>query len=116
VWDGVYTTAQADRGRAEYMSACVSCHAEDLRGKGTAPALAEESFAFQWDGTTVGELFTRTKTLMPSDRPGSLADQAYADIVAFLLRANAFPAGASELGPDPAELKQIRIVMKRETN
>ena len=47
VWDGVYTEEQATRGRADYLKACASCHAADLRGGSTAPSLVEESFAFQ---------------------------------------------------------------------
>src|SRR6267142_723019 len=65
VWDGVYTEEQARRGRAEYIRACASCHAEDLRGNGTAPSLVEESFSFLYDDTTVGELFGRIRTLLP---------------------------------------------------
>jgi quinoprotein glucose dehydrogenase len=113
VWDGVYTADQADRGKAAYFEACASCHAGDLRGDSTAPSLVEESFAFQWDDTSVGELFTRIRTLMPSDRPNSLSAQRYRDIVAFLLQANKFPAGDRELEVDLDALKAIRITAKR---
>src|SRR6267378_7157138 len=73
VWDGVYTGEQARRGQAEYNAACSSCHAEDLRGNGTAPSLVDESFSFLYGDTTVGELWERIRTLMPSDRPNSLS-------------------------------------------
>lgn len=109
VWDGVYTGAQAERGRGAYAQACASCHAEDLRGKGTAPSLVEESFAFLWADMSVGDLFERTRMLMPSDRPGSLPSATYADIIAFVMSKNGFPAGSSELGSDVAALKQILI-------
>jgi cytochrome c len=113
VWDGVYTEQQALRGRSEYMQSCASCHAEDLRGKSTAPSLVEESFAFQWDDLSVGELFTKIRTLMPSDRPGSLSRQSYVDIVAFILQKNALPSGEKELGTDADTLNQILITAKR---
>jgi cytochrome c553 len=113
VWDGIYTAEQAMRGRTEYMQACASCHAEDLRGKGTAPALVEESFAFQWEDMPVGELLERTRKLMPLDRPNSLSPQAYRDIVAFLLEANKFPAGREELAGDPEALRGVVITMKK---
>ena len=113
VWDGVYTDEQAQRGRSAYIADCASCHADDLRGSSTAPSLVEESFAFQWDNTAVGELFVRIRTLMPSDRPNSLSAQRYRDIVAFLLQANKFPSGATELDADLDALKQIRITAKR---
>ena len=113
VWDGVYSEEQAARGRMQYTRACASCHAEDLRGGSTAPSLVEESFAFQWADTSVGELFERIRTLMPSDRPNSLSPQAYRDIVAFLLQSNRFPFGATELDAEVETLKQILITAKR---
>ncbi len=112
VWDGVYTEEQARRGRTEFMQACASCHAEDLRGKGTAPSLVEESFWFLYGETTVGELFERIRTLMPSDRPGSLSSQSYRDIVAFILQSNKLPPGEKELDADPEALREILITMK----
>ena len=113
VWDGVYTAQQALRGQAEYMKACASCHADDLRGKSTAPSLVEESFAFLWGDTSVGELLEKTQKLMPSDRPGSLPAETYRDIVAFILQSNKFPAGEQELASDPEALRKILITTKR---
>ena len=113
VWDGVFTDAQAERGRSAYAQSCASCHAEDLRGQGTAPSLVEESFAFLWADMTVGDLFERTRMLMPSDRPGSLPSATYADIIAFVMSKNGFPAGSTELSADVAALKQIVITEKR---
>jgi mono/diheme cytochrome c family protein len=113
VWDGVFTEEQAARGQAQYTRACASCHAADLRGSSTAPSLVEESFAFQWSDTSVGELFERIRTLMPSDRPNSLSPQAYRDIVAFLLQSNTFPAGAKELDADLEALRRILITTKK---
>jgi len=113
VWDGVYTATQAERGRSAYMQSCASCHADDLRGRSTAPSLIEESFLFLWSDMSLGDLFERTRMLMPSDRPGSLAADTYADIIAFIAQKNGFPAGSSELGTDVAVLKQIAIGEKR---
>jgi mono/diheme cytochrome c family protein len=113
VWDGVYTEEQATRGQAQYMRACASCHAADLRGGSTAPSLVEESFSFQWADTTVGELFERIRTLMPSDRPNSLSSQAYRDVMAFILQANKFPSGSKELDSDLDALRQIAITSRK---
>ena len=109
VWDGVYTEPQARRGLEVYGRSCGGCHAEDLRGKGTAPSLVEESFMFLWEDMPLGELFERTRTLMPSDRPGSLAAQDYADVIAFILQKNGMPSGPRELETSPEVLKAIRI-------
>ena len=104
VWDGVYTDAQAERGRASYQQSCAACHREDLRGDSTAPSLVGESFTFLWGDMEVGELLARMQKVMPPERPGSLPAQTYIDIVAFMLQKNAFPAGNMELSADPAAL------------
>ena len=104
VWDGVYTDAQAERGRASYRQSCVGCHRDDLRGDNTAPSLVGESFTFLWGDMEIGELSARIQKLMPPQGPGSLPAQTYIDIVAFMLQKNAFPAGSVELSADPVAL------------
>ena len=95
------------------MQSCGRCHSKDLRGDSTAPSLIEESFSFQWGDTTLGELYTQIRTLMPSDRPNSLPAQTYADIVSFILQENGFPAGEKGLEADVEALKQILITVKK---
>jgi len=112
VWDGVYTAEQADRGKSLYTQSCAGCHSADLRGDGTAPSLVEGDFAFQWADTSLGELYERIRTLMPSTRPNSLTPQSYIDIVSYVLKANQFPAGPTELAAELATLKQIQISAK----
>ncbi|MEP7308856.1 MAG: c-type cytochrome [Acidobacteriota bacterium] len=112
VWDGVYSAEQADRGKALYTQSCAGCHSADLRGDGTAPSLVEGDFAFQWADTSLGELYERIRTLMPSTRPNSLPPRSYLDIVAYILQANQFPAGPIELAPELATLEQIRVTAK----
>jgi mono/diheme cytochrome c family protein len=114
VWDGVFSPDQAQRGRQQYVGACASCHKEDLGGDGVTPGLAGKEFLEGWDKQTVEDLFTRIKTTMPADRPGSLADPDYLDVVAFVLRENGFPSGRGELarrGDD--SLKNILIVREK---
>jgi len=60
-----------------------------------------------WDGLTVGDLVDRIRTTMPLNRPGALSRQQNADVVAYLLRFNQFPAGKEELPRDVQTLKQI---------
>jgi mono/diheme cytochrome c family protein len=97
VWEGVYSADQAQRGRQQYVDSCAGCHKEDLLGDGVTPGLAGDEFIEHWDKETVEDLFKRIKATMPADRPGSLADADYLDVVAFLLKENGFPGGASEL-------------------
>lgn len=111
VWDAVYSDPQAKRGEALYRQECGVCHGDDLRGI-EAPPLAGESFLSSWNGLMVGELFERISVTMPLTNPGGLSRQAYADIVAHILKANMFPAGEMELASDIAVLKQVKIESK----
>jgi S-disulfanyl-L-cysteine oxidoreductase SoxD len=107
VWDGVYTTAQSDRGRAAYRMSCASCHGESLAGD-LAPALSGPFWSI-WEGRPVAELFKVIRTTMPADGPESLKPQEYADIVAYLFSVNKFPAGDVELPTDAAALEAIKV-------
>src|SRR5262245_60619529 len=97
VWDGVYTADQAKRGQSAYNSQCASCHGDTLGGGESAPPLAGGEFLANWSGLTVGDLFDRTRASMPQSKPGSLSREMNADILAYVLSANQFPAGKSEL-------------------
>ena len=109
VWDGIYTEAQAARGADGFAANCASCHGAGLTGTGEAPALQGPQFVSDFDGETVGDLFDRIRTTMPQDRPASLSRDQYADILAFVLKANAFPAGQKELDRRSEYLKAIRF-------
>ena len=49
------------------------------------------------------------RTSMPQNDPGGLSRQQNADILAYMLSSNKFPAGTTELGRDTEVLKQIRF-------
>jgi cytochrome c len=99
IWDGVYTDAQADRGHTLYMQSCARCHGADLSGTFEIPPLMGRFMPY-WSGSTLDVLFDYVSTAMPLDHPGALGANANADIVAFLLKSNAIPAGATELKAD----------------
>jgi len=105
VLDGVFTTAQAERGHVAYETRCVRCH-EGLEADG--PGLMEKAFLDRWREDTLEPLFTFMRTTMPGNTPGSLDDQVYADVLAFLLEANGLPAGQDEL--KPAMVGRIQLV------
>jgi len=106
---GAYTAAQAARGAALYQSTCSSCHNTDLSGDGMAPPLAGPDFAAHWVDQSVADLFVSIHTNMPSDQPGTLSAQQVADLIAFLLSSNKYPAGATELPTATDHLKDIVI-------
>ena len=113
VWDGIYTQAQADRGKGLYSEQCASCHGSELTGGEMAPPLSGGEFMAGWDGLTVGDLFERIRISMPQNAPGSLSGQQNADILAFVFNANKFPAGESELPKEAGILKTIKFEVKK---
>lgn len=93
---------QVERGAAVYRASCGFCHGAELQGSGF-PALTGPAFAQRWDGRPLGELFTFVKTSMPLGQAGSLTDEAYADVVAFILSHNGVEPGDSPFaGTDEA--------------
>jgi mono/diheme cytochrome c family protein len=95
VWQGVYTEAQAARGQTAYASHCTSCHRDDLSGYNSI--LKGPRFIHNYRESSLNVLFDKTKTTMPRGAAGTLSDQTYIDIVAYMLKANEFPPGAQEL-------------------
>ena len=104
---GAYTAAQATAGEAAYRAACASCHGADLEGHGQTPALVGNEFLGEWKDLSVGVLFEKMQSSMPADKPGSLTQQRNAEILAFMLKRNGFPAGAIALPSDADALKKL---------
>jgi uncharacterized protein len=109
IWDGVFTEAQATRGRELYARSCASCHAEDLLGSSNAPALVGQPFFARFGGTNADDVVEVIRRTMPQDAPDSLGVPAYADITSYVFKANGSPAGAAELPADRDTLKQILV-------
>ena len=108
VWQGVYTEAQAARGLTEYTTHCASCHRDDLSAYNNI--LKGRRFMEKYRESSLHLLFDKTKTTMPRGAPATLSDNAYVDIVSYLLKANEFPAGDRELRVD--DLTKIQLVGK----
>jgi S-disulfanyl-L-cysteine oxidoreductase SoxD len=106
IWDGVYTDAQAERGRGHYGQHCAVCHGPALEGSFVMPPLTGE-FIADWTGTSLADLYDKIQTTMPLNAPGTLRPANTADILAYLLKVNNFPAGQKELGAAPGELGAI---------
>ena len=136
VWDGVYTKEQAKRGRPVYARNCTECHGDTpvalapvrpnqmllerqldfLRvsdpgasGFSSAPPLSGGVFLRGWKGQTVANLYQFARSEMPQGSPGSLTDQQYADIIAYMFNLSRLPAGENELPSDPQQLNMIII-------
>jgi mono/diheme cytochrome c family protein len=108
VADGVFAADQAKRGAMLYADSCAACHDVNLIG-GIGPALAGKDFIAAWKDKTVGDFFTKIKVEMPLTAPGTLTAEQTADLVAFVLNTNQFPAGTAALATDATALNGIRM-------
>jgi alcohol dehydrogenase (cytochrome c) len=104
-----YSAEQAARGAAAYTQSCVQCHGESLNDGALGAPLKGPEFMQKFGGKSVEELFTLTRTTMPTDNPGSLDTRTYAELVAFLLEANDVVPGEAELPADPRRLAAMTI-------
>jgi len=109
VREGVYTAAQAERGRAVYVAQCEACHKADLRGEQMTPSLIGVSFAFRWNERTLYDYLAGMRATMPQGAPGGLSDAAYVDVLAYILAENGYPSGDVMLVADAEVLRAIRI-------
>ena len=109
VWDGVFSDEQVKRGAASYQRECSSCHGAALEGGDMTPPLVGGGFTSNWNDLMLGDLFERIRLTMPLDSPGKLSRQQNVDVIAFILKTNAWPSGATELPPEVGALKQIKI-------
>lgn len=103
---GVYSEAQAERGKQLYQSRCAACHGAAMAG-GLAPPLTGTSFVAAWGGQPVWQLASKIRNTMPPDDSGRLTLQQAVDVVAHLLRADNLPAGRADLAADEKVLSTI---------
>jgi cytochrome c5 len=99
VLDGVYSEAQASRGKTAYTRACAGCHGDALDGV-AAPSLIDSRFMDRWREGTLDALFNFMKERMPPGRGGTLPDNDYLDVLTYILKVNDYRAGPGELTPD----------------
>jgi mono/diheme cytochrome c family protein len=93
---GWYTASQANRGHQLFNNYCAECHMPDLTGA-MGPALRGQQFLSAWGTRTLGDLLAFEHQNMPANNPGSVSDKQLADITAFILMKNGFPAGKTPL-------------------
>ena len=97
----LYTRAQAEAGRTIYMDQCVTCHGANLHGV-AAPAVAGTEFlkAAKDNDWTLEVIRYLVFTMMPLNAGGSLQPEQYANLMAFLLASNCYPAGSAPFPQD----------------
>jgi len=99
-----YANEQAVRGQQIYQTTCVRCHPPGQ--------LDGENFEVGWNERRVFDLYSLLRNTMPQDKPGTLSDGEYLDVIAYLLQRNHVPASSLALRPDTAALREARIDVK----
>ena len=105
--DGVYTKAQALRGKAVFDKSCASCHSLVPKGPVTSaspgPDLAGDEFLTRWTGKPAAGVAKVILDTMPSDFSMEMTAPISLDLAAYLLEVNKFPDGTAELTADSAK-------------
>jgi hypothetical protein len=99
---GVYTPDEATAGKDMYAALCSSCHL-------TANQHNAPEFRRKWTGKPLSDLFALMRSSMPKNDPGSLADEDYGVILAYMLQMNKMPPGKAYLSTDTLELRKIKF-------
>jgi len=92
---GSFTQAQATAGHSAYAASCAGCHRANLAGGGDAPALGGNGFMSSFGGRSTKDLYQFIAKSMPAGAPGSLSEEQYTNITAYLLWANGAKAGST---------------------
>lgn len=111
IFDGVFTAAQAERGKAKFEENCGSCHRADLTGA-AAPALKGDGFLKKWEFQGLNALVGKVFDTMPQGYATNVQENVKVDIVSYILQANGFPAGREELSGDLELLQAVQILAK----
>jgi polar amino acid transport system substrate-binding protein len=108
----LYTLDQATKGALAYYQNCAMCHGPLLDGQSggySGPALKGPEFADPSYDFHVSDMFNFVAKLMPAATPGSLSHELDAQIMAFILQQNGYPAGDHELVYEEAEKSQVPL-------
>ena len=94
-----FSRAQAGDGRTAYREYCASCHGAKLEGIHLSPSLVGSRFDWSWRGKSVDILSFHVRRMPPEGVPGagSISDEAYTNIVAYILMSNDFAPSDAEL-------------------
>jgi mono/diheme cytochrome c family protein len=107
---GVYTAAQAARGKQIYQEQCGECHGTAMEGT-IGPPLAGDDFLSSWSAKPLANLVDKIQKTMPFNSPGSLSRPQSIDTAAYILEVDKFPAAQAEL--NEASLSQITFPAAR---
>lgn len=106
-----FTQAQAAAGRTAFRQHCAICHGERLEGKDLAPSLTGQRFDNIWRGQTADTFAYHLRRMPPEPvaTPGSLGEDTYANVFAYILLYNGLQPGETALPADIASLAKLTL-------
>jgi alcohol dehydrogenase (cytochrome c) len=106
-----FTNDQVNKGRQVYRQRCADCHGARLEGQHPSPALTGARFDLTWRGKTADVLAFHVRRMPPAAilEPGTLSDDDYTNVLAYVLQYNGFEPGEDALPTDIAALQGIKL-------
>ena len=106
-----FTKQQAAEGRSAYRKNCATCHGAKLEGVDIAPTLVGDRFDYSWRGKSADIISFHIRRMPPegTQGAGTLSDETYTNILAYILNSNGFEPGPEALPADHASLGMIAI-------
>ena len=101
--DKIFSKQQAKIGASLYKNNCLICHDK----KYFRPVFKA------WDGQSLGTFYLVMSSSMPESNPGSLSQQEYVDILAYILSLNRYSSGEDVLLPSTEILNKITISARK---
>ena len=98
---GSHTQAQATSGEQVFDENCSACHS-------TREFYGSE-FQYSWGSRNARSFFRLVSRTMPDDAPGSLTEEQYVDVLAYILDLNGYPAGTTPLTADQEAMRALRL-------
>ena len=97
----LYTEEQATAGAALFGRVCVECHEKK--------DVTSADFRAKWTGRPILDLYELIRTTMPDSNPGALSRDEYAGTLAYILKLNGLPAGATAVMPDSTAMRNATL-------
>ncbi len=97
----LYTDEQATAGAAVFGRVCVECHEKK--------DVTSADFRAKWTGRPILDLYELIRTTMPDSNPGALSRDEYAETLAYILKLNGLPAGATAVMPDSTAMRSATL-------
>ena len=92
-----FTAAQAEAGAAVYQTACAVCHLVSLQGSDEAPQLVGTDFRRFRGNQPAVDLMRYVGATMPPGQEGSLTEEEYTAVTAYIMRENGVGQGSAPL-------------------